>query len=304
MALIYGKQGPGRTETIIGTAQDDEIHPLGGNDTVDGGRGHDRVIVEAASTDFRITTVNGVTYLDTSTGASSGSGVTLKNVEMVVFKDRELNLVVHDRLINTPAADFLDGGPGTDTFVLQGDRSAYQVSGNYEAATTSVRRTDGGEGGDFLANVERLNFNAGRALALDMGDADPAGKAVLLIGAVLGKALLPLKEELMGTAISLFDQGFTMQQLAGAVQRLPIWGGVLTATNSNADIARYLLRTVQKTEPGDAAVAAAAAALAAESPQAQGTWLAQLATSAANQIQVDLVGLQSTGFAYTIPPGG
>ncbi|NBP46085.1 MAG: hypothetical protein EBU72_12890, partial [Betaproteobacteria bacterium] len=102
-----------------------------------------------------------------------------------------------------------------------------------------------------------------------------------MIGAVLGKSLLPAKEELMGTVIGLFDQGFTLQQLAGALLRLPIWGGVLTPTNSNADIARYLLRTVNKAEPTDAAVASATAALNAESPTLQGTWLADLAGSAA-----------------------
>jgi hypothetical protein len=123
--------------------------------------------------------------------------------------------------------------------------------------------------------------------------------------AVLGKALLPLKEELMGTVIGLFDDGqFSMQQLAGALLRLPIWGGTLTPSNSNTDIARYLLRTVNRAEPTDAAVTAAANALSTESPAQQGTWLAALAQSAANQVQVDLVGLQSTGFQYTVVPGG
>ena len=32
------------------------------------------------------------------------------------------------------------------------------------------------------------------------------------------------KKPLVGTAIDLFDQGFTLQQLSGAVMRLDIWG--------------------------------------------------------------------------------
>ena len=303
MPTIFGRFGPGRTETIVGTAQNDDIYPLGGNDVVDGGRGRDTVYVEASSTEFRISTINGVTYLDATSGASTGEGVTLRNVESVVFKDKRLSLEVNDRLIDRPSADMLDGGPGIDTFVMEAARSALTISANYGPATVLIKRKDGNAADDFLTNFERLEFSGGQRVALDLGAADAAGQSVLLIGAVLGKGLLPAKEELMGTVIGLFDQGFSMQQLAGALLRLPIWGGVLTASNNPADIARHLLRTVNKVEPSDTAVAAAAAALSAESPALQGTWLAELAQSAANQAQVDLVGLQSSGFQYTVANG-
>jgi Ca2+-binding RTX toxin-like protein len=305
MATIYGRFGPGRTETIVGTTQDDDIYPLGGNDVIDGGRGRDTVHVEAKSTEFRISTINGVTYLDVTSGASSGEGVTLRNIETVVFRDKRMSLEVNDRLIDRATADILDGGPGRDTFVIASARSEYIWSANYSAATLLIKRQDASRADDFLTNVERLEFAAGQRTAFDMGATDPAGQAVLLIGAVLGKRLLPLKEELMGTVIGLFDDGqFSMQQLAGALLRLPIWGGTLTPSNSNADIARYLLRTVDRAEPTEAAVATGVAALSAETPAQQGSWLAQLAQSAANQVQVDLVGLQSTGFQYTVVPGG
>lgn len=304
MAIIHGTKGPGYSETIVGTPGPDEIYPLGGNDVVDGGRGFDRVHVEAKSTEFRITTVNGVTYLDATSGASSGQGVTLRNVESVAFTDKTISLVVHDRYIDTPGADFPDGGPGTDTFVLSAPRAGFAVSANYAAATTLIKSKEGSPAEDFITNFERLEFSAGQRIALDLGAGDPAGQAVLLIGAVLGKSILPLKEELMGTAIGLFDEGYTLAQLAGAVLRLPIWAGTLTLTNSHEDIARYLLKTVYRSEPSAAAVADGAAALAAETGAAQGTWLAALAASAANQVQVDLVGLQSTGFHYSVAAGG
>lgn len=300
MALIYGRFGPGRSEIISGTPENDDIHPLGGDDVIDGGRGIDRVHVEARSTDFRITTVSGTTYLDATTGASTGKGVTLKNVETVVFQDRTVSLVIHDRLINTTAADLLDGGPGTDSFFINAPRAAYGVSADFTSATVKVNRLDGSEGSDFLTSVERLRFTEGRGTALDLGVHEPAGQAVLLIGAVLGKSLLPFKEELMGTVIGLFDEGFTLQQLAGALLRLPIWGGVLTPTNSAQDIARHLLRTVHRSDPTDQDAITAAAALAGESPEQQGTWLAALAASSVNQIQVDLIGLQRSGFQYTV----
>jgi hypothetical protein len=303
MSTIFGRFGPGRTETIVGTAQNDDIYPLGGNDVVDGGRGRDTVYVEASSTEFRISTINGVTYLDATSGASTGEGVTLRNVESVVFKDKRLSLEVNDRLIDRPSADMVDGGPGIDTFVMEAARSAFSMSANYGAATVLIKRKDGSAADDFLTNFERLEFVGGQRVALDLGASDAAGQSVLLIGAVLGKGLLPAKEELMGTVIGLFDQNYSMQQLAGALLRLPIWGGVLTASNNPADIARYLLQTVNKVEPSESAVAAAAAALSAESPVQQGTWLAELALSAANQVQVDLIGLQSSGFQYTVANG-
>jgi hypothetical protein len=305
MATIFGRFGPGRTETLIGTSQDDEIHPLGGNDVVDGGRGRDTVYIESNSTEFRMSTINGVTYLDVTSGASSGQGVTLRNVEKLVFRDKTVSLDISDRLIDTTSADFMDAGPGLDTFVVNGSRSNLAINASYGPATVLLKRKDGNGGDDFLTNVERLEFNGGQRVALDLGADDAAGKSVLLIGAVLGKNLLPLKEELMGTVIGLFDTGqFSMQQLAGALLRLPIWGGTLTPTNSNTDIARYLLRTVNKAEPTEAAVMTAAAALTAESPEQQGTWLANLAASAANQVQVDLVGLQTNGFQYSVAVGG
>jgi hypothetical protein len=304
MSTIYGRFGPGRTETIVGTTQDDEIYPLGGNDVIDGGRGRDTVHVEAKSTEFRISTINGVTYLDVTSGASSGEGVTLRNIETVVFRDKRMSLEVSDRLIDRPSADMSDGGPGIDTFVIEGARSAYSLSANYGPATVLIKRKDGSTADDFLTNFERLEFAGGQRIALDLGATDAAGQSVMLIGAVLGKGLLPAKEELMGTVIGLFDQGYSMQQLAGALLRLPIWGGVLTATNNSNDIARYLLRTVHKAEPSEAAVMMGAAALNSESPAQQGTWLATLAQSAANQVQVDLVGLQSSGFQYTVVTGG
>ncbi|NBP46084.1 MAG: hypothetical protein EBU72_12885 [Betaproteobacteria bacterium] len=131
MPTIYGRFGPGRTETIVGTTQDDDIYPLGGNDVVDGGRGRDTVYVDAKSTDFRISTINGVTYLDATSGASTGEGVTLRNIESVVFKDKRISLEINDRLIDRPSADMLDGGPGIDTFVMAGSRVDYLITARF-----------------------------------------------------------------------------------------------------------------------------------------------------------------------------
>jgi hypothetical protein len=146
--------------------------------------------------------------------------------------------------------------------------------------------------------MERLRFDD-KAVAFDLTKNDNAGKALLLIGAVLGKELTMGKSALVGEVIDLFDQGFTITQLAGAAMRLPIWGGVLTPTNSPEDIARYLLRLNKGTEPTAADLAAGVQSI---NNQPQGSFLANLALSDANVMLVGLSGLAATGFEY--PVGG
>ena len=101
----------------------------------------------------------------------------------------------------------------------------------------------------------------------------------------------------MGSVIDLFDQGYTIQQLAGALMRLPIWAGTLTPTNSSTDIASYLLTRVNGRAPTAAELASAVRSLDSD---VQGTFLANLALTEANVTQVDLVGLSKTGFDYPL----
>lgn len=126
-----------------------------------------------------------------------------------------------------------------------------------------------------------------------MGSTQSSGETAELIGAVLGKNLMLAKPQLLGVVIDLFDQGYTLQQLSGAVMRLDIWG-VLAGGNGNAQIANYLLTSVNGHAPDAATLNAAVTALNSETGAAQGTFLANLAASAANQTQVDLVGLAQT----------
>ena len=98
--------------------------------------------------------------------------------------------------------------------------------------------------------------------------------------------------------IDLFDQGFTLAQLSGAILRLPIWD-VLTgkAAPTNADIASYLVNNVYG-GTRTAATNAAIAAMNSEAPATQGNYLASLAASEANQTHINLVGVQATGLEY------
>ena len=194
--------------------------------------------------------------------------------------------------------DTIDGGAGIDTALYAGPRLNYTLSKTSNGF--SLADGTGAAGIDTLQNVERLKFSNG-AIALDVGAKESGGEAQLLLGAVLGKDLLATKKLLIGTAIDLFDRGFTMQQLAGAIMRLDIWGGLANggqASATNTQIAGYLLATVNKATPDPISLATAVTALNTEMGSAQGNFLWHLAESVANQTQVGLVGLATTGLDF------
>jgi hypothetical protein len=112
-------------------------------------------------------------------------------------------------------------------------------------------------------------------------------------------ALDASKQALVGAVIGLFDSGYSLQTLAGALMRLPIWDVLTNKANpTNSDIANYLLANVNGVAPTSTAVLNAALELAGETGATQGTFLANLAASSAGQSHIGLVGLQAHGLTY------
>jgi hypothetical protein len=73
------------------------------------------------------------------------------------------------------------------------------------------------------------------------------------------------------------------------------------STPTSTDIATYLLTNVNGVAPDGTTLANAVASLNTETDFAsQGNFLWHLAESATNQTRIDLVGLASTGLAFTI----
>ena len=207
----------------------------------------------------------------------------------------------NDSLTGSAGNDSIDGGAGVDTAVYSISRSNFALS----KTSTGFTLTDntGVNGTDTLLNVERIKFSDG-AIALDVGASQPAGQTAMLLGAVLPGRLAfdSSKQALLGAAIDLFDQGFGLQTLSGAVMRLPIWD-ILTqkTTPTNTDIATYLLTNVNGVAPDATTLANAVTSLNTETSFAtQGNFLWHLAESNTNQTHVGLVGLASTGLAFTI----
>ena len=202
----------------------------------------------------------------------------------------------NDRLLDVAGqSNVINGGAGIDTVLLPGMRAQYTIT--TEGGRNVV--TSGAADVNVLKGVERLAF-ADRSVALDVGPTGSAGQTQLLLGAVLGRNVLATKELLIGSVIDLFDQGYTMAELAGALMRLDIWGLLANGGNagaSNRQIAHYLLTTVNGRAPDEGTLSSATTAI---DTGPQGAFLAQLAMSAANQSQVGLAGLADTGLTYLV----
>jgi hypothetical protein len=221
-----------------------------------------------------------------------------EHVENLVLTGSALNGIgngANNVLQGNVANNILDGQGGIDTAVYSAMRAETVLSpttGGYSMAS-SVGGTD------ILLNIERLKFDD-IGVALDVGASQSAGQTVLLLGAALPGQLVfdPSKHELLGAVIELYDAGYSLRDLSGAILRLPVWD-VLTgqAVPTNLDIANYLLTNVNGHAPDQATLDAAVGALNTES--FQGDWLAGLASSPENQLHVGLVGLIDTGLDFS-----
>jgi hypothetical protein len=176
--LIDGKLSKG-AEVINGTDADDYIRPLGGSDYIDGKKGFDTVFVYWPSSKFKINTIQGTTYLDAVSGASSSDKVVLRNVEQIEFSDKILSLEISDTYLNTVGSDSFDGGPGVDTMVYTGFSKDYVIKS--KSSGLDVAKADFSEGSDFLQSIERIQFkDVSVAFDLD-GRAGVAAKTLSLV---------------------------------------------------------------------------------------------------------------------------
>ena len=210
-----------------------------------------------------------------------------------------------DSLAGGQGSDTIYGGAGVDTVFYSSNQNGYGIVNGVGGLVTVSSLKDGS---DSLYNVERLRF-ADMSLALDVGANQPSGQAALLLGTVLpGKlALDSSKQALMGAVISLFDAGYSMADLAGALLRLDIWS-ILTGQSISASsrtlaedtaIVKYLLSNVYGLTPDDVTLKANADVMHNE--KSQGGWLAGLAGASAGQNHIGLQALAQKGLAYIAP---
>lgn len=236
-----------------------------------------------------------------------GAGTWIEHAVGTAFDDVITGNALGNRIRGGGGNDLIDGQGGLDWAIFDAPMAQYTVGRVPYGAYWSIDGVDGASGHTELQNVERIVFGDQRGLALDTTAQGAAGQAALLMGAVLGRTLMLEKKELMGIVVSLFDQGFALPVLAGALMRLKLDAAgtvglfdVLAGGSSPQAVGTYLHTVVNGTAPNATQLAQAVAAL---TQQTEGAYLAGLATSAANQQQVGLTGLIDTGMEVVFPVG-
>jgi Ca2+-binding RTX toxin-like protein len=284
-----GFLGGDGNDMLTGGSGPDHLEGNAGDDVIDGGDGVDTTAYYSAA--FAVT-------VDLGAGRASGGlgNDTLRNIENVVgsvFGDTLTGSALDNRLeggdgndtLNASTGnDLLDGGNGIDTATYTRERAAFTL--RHDNDGHAVLEKPDATGSDTLLDVERLQFADGH-LALDLDGA--AGQTAKLLGAVFGVPALANKAY-VGIGLSLLDGGMTYEALAAlAVDAAGV--------SAPADVVALLWTHVVGTPPSPEQAAPYVALLA------DGMTLGALAVLAAdtdiNVQNIDLVGLASTGIAYT-----
>ena len=268
----------------MGTADDDTFYPGGGWDVVEGGLGIDTVVVIGRSSQFKIVIENDVAYIDALSGASASTERTeLKNVELVQFLDKTINLVANDTFKGQPGTDLFDGGLGTDTVVYSGPLKQYTVikSGNRYIASEPT----GSDDTDYLTNIERLKFSD-KSIALDLDG--NAGTTAKILGAVFGKESV-LNKSYVGIGLSFLDAGWTYDNLAGLALDA-------AGAKTNDQIVNLLWTNVIGSKPTEAEKQPFISLL--ENGMSAGALAHLAADTSFNTTNINLVGLAQTGIEY------
>ena len=285
---ILGKLYNQTREVLVGTTDDDTFYPGGGWDVVEGGLGIDTVVVIGRSSQFKIVIENDVAYIDALSGASASTERTeLKNVELVQFLDKTINLVANDTFKGQPGTDLIDGGLGTDTVVYSGPLKQYTV--NKSGNRYIVSEPTGSDDTDYLTNIERLKFSD-KSIAIDLDG--NAGTTAKILGAVFGKESVSNKSY-VGIGLSFLDAGWTYDNLAGLALDA-------AGAKTNDQIVSLLWTNVIGSKPTAADKQPFIALL--ENGMSSGALAHLAADTSLNATNINLVGLTQTGIEY-IPVG-
>ncbi len=285
MASFTGALNNQFLEKLTGTAGDDDFYPRGGWDMIDGAAGYDVVHVQGNASDYKITNINGVIYIDSVSAASSNVQETqLINVEKIQFDNQSVDLTAPLYLTNHPGGERFTGGAGLDQVSYELNRNAYDVikSGNLFVVTDNI----GNGGMDVLSSIERLSFKDVK-VALDLDG--NAGDVVKIIGAVFGAGTIKLHPEYTGIGLSFRDGGMNPSQLMAYALRAAglttaqsvvsqLWLNVMHQVGSTVDLQPFLQMLNTGTTPETLGMMAA--------------------NSTQNLNSINFVGLSNTGVTF------
>lgn len=192
-------------------------------------------------------------------------------------------------LVATPyTAGATAHGVGEATF--SAGRAWYGVELNSDQ-TLEVTLLDGSHAGVTLANLPRLHFSDTN-LAYDIDGA--AGQTARIINATFGYSYL--MPELAGIGLELFDQGYSLEEVATMALSTPLWSEVAGGTD-NASFVTRVYANVMGGGP-DTGTQSYYQGMLDRGEATQAGLLALAAASDANDRFIDVVGLSHAGLAY------
>jgi hypothetical protein len=191
----------------------------------------------------------------------------------------------NDTLAGLAGNDTLNGGAGIDTAVYTTERAHHSV--NQTLAGFSVSSEV--DGMDSLSNIERLHFSDSR-LALDLSG--NAGITAKILGAVFGAASVA-NHGYVGIGLSYLDTGTSYSDLIVFALNARLGAGF-----SNADEVTLLYQNLVGVPPSTDTLNYYVGLL--ESGQHTQASLAVMAADLdINTSNIDLIGLQQTGIAFS-----
>ena len=235
-------------------------------------------------------TVNFGSIIENLTGSSFADKLYGNDTDNLIAgglgNDRLDGLAGNDVLIGGLGDDQLNGGVGIDTAQFEGSYDRYKTS-NSQSAFIVTDKGSNGEGMDVLINVERLKF-LDKSVAIDLEG--NAGKAVKVIGAVLGKeavknpGFVGIGLSYLDNELSYSDLGLLALTAVGATSNDAIvsklWFNLVGSAASASDKAPYIKMLADGMKPGDLVV------MAADLPL--------------NTYNIGLVGLMQTGVEFAL----
>lgn len=199
--------------------------------------------------------------------------------------DKLLGLAGNDKLTGRAGNDTLDGGAGIDTAVYTTARSNYTIVKTSAGFSVS----GGSDGVDTISNVERLRFTD-KNLALDLEG--NAGITAKILGAVFGASSVS-NQVYVGIGLSYLDAGMSYSDLTLLALNARLGAGFSDAAEVNL-LYQNLVGVLPSSNELNYYVGLLASGQ--HTPASLAVMAADLDLNTSN---IDLIGLQQTGIAFS-----
>lgn len=236
LSTAFNVEGSAAADVLFGAAGADTLSGLDGDDLIDGGGGSDFLSGGAGDDTFRYTSgahmgatesVDGGADEDTIEFASttdgdllvlSGQVTNVERIELTGTANLNVDASLEDEgfvilgndadnsITGSAGNDVVDGGSGTDSFVVDGNFSVSNL-----AVVGGVLQVTSADGVDTLTDIERLEFDDGTVLVV--GSGGYATLAEALGAAVDGDTILILEGETLSEQVTI--DGFTDLTILG-----------------------------------------------------------------------------------------